>query len=112
MGNVQTRLPDDTEQLLDSLAGELRTSRSEVVRRALDAGLHSMLLDRAVQAYGAEEMTLSRAAEYAQVSIPRLVHEAAKRGTPVFRQQPEELDRDIEAIDVFFDEADPAPGAG
>lgn len=103
MGNVQARLPDDMEDSLEELAHQLRTSRSEALRRALDRGLAEMKLERALADYAREEVTLSRAAQAAGVSIPRLVHEASKRGIARFRQSPDELDRDLEELEAFLD---------
>lgn len=111
MGNVQARLPDDLERDLEALAEELHTSRSEALRRALDQGLQAIRLDRAIQAYVSEEMTLSAAASYAGVSLPRMAQEAADRGIPRFRQDPSSLDRDVEAVESSLEESQ-ADGAG
>lgn len=111
MGNAQIRFPDEMEKELDELADELQTSRSEVVRRAVADALPRIRINRALEDYAEGDRTLSSAAAYAKVSVPKLVHEAARRGLTVVRQSPEELDQDIEAIETFLDR-DQGPGAG
>lgn len=59
MGNVQVRLPDDLEGELEDLAEELETNRSEAIRRALAEGLESIRVQRALQGYLREEVTLA-----------------------------------------------------
>lgn len=103
MGNVQVRLPDDLEEDLEELAAELRTNRSETVRRALDEGLKAIRLERAVTAYAEEEMTLARAAEYAGVSLQRMAKAAADRGIARFRYGTEELEQDVEDARSFLE---------
>lgn len=96
MGNVQVRLPDDLEQALEALAGELHTSRSEVMRNALEEGLASMRLERAISKYTRGELSLEAAARYADVSLTRMAAATADRGVPYARYSVEEAQEDRE----------------
>jgi predicted HTH domain antitoxin len=107
MGNVQVRLPDDLEEELEELARELQTNRSETLRRALDEGLESIRLKRAVEAYATQEMTLERAADYAGVSLQRVASAAFERGIPRFRHDSDELDRDVDEARTFLQDESP-----
>lgn len=110
MGNVQVRLPDDLEEALDALAGEMHTSRSEVMRNALAEGLTSMRVERALSRYVAGEMSLEAAARYAGVSLVRMASLAAERDIPFFRYSPEEAEADAETAAELLDD-DPGPGS-
>lgn len=105
MGNVQVRLPDDLEDALEALAGELHTSRSEVMRNALEEGLSSMRLERALSKYTRRELSLEAAARYAGVSLSRMTATAADRGIPYARYSAEEAQADREAATEFLDDA-------
>lgn len=96
MGNVQVRLPDDLERELEEMATELHTNRSEAMRRALEEGLGAMRLDHAVQRYLDDEVSLTRAARTAGVSIPRMARELADRGVPTMRYGVPEADADAD----------------
>lgn len=106
MSNIQVRLPDDLEHDLDQLAEEMRTNRSETVRRALDQGIRAIRLERALDAYAREEITLSRAAEYAGVNLQLIAREAANRGIPRFRYSSDELSRDAEQARSMLEGSD------
>lgn len=108
MGNVQVRLPDDLEDALDALAGEMHTSRSEVMRNALAEGLTSIRRDRALSRYVAGEMSLEAAARYAGVSMAQLASAAAEQGIPFFRYPTEEADRDRDVAAEILDRDDEA----
>lgn len=108
MGNVQVRLPDDLEESLDALAGEMHTSRSEVMRNALSEGLRSIRLERALSQYVAGEVSLEAAARYAGVSLARFASAAAERGIPFLRYDPEEADRDRDVAVEILDRDDEA----
>lgn len=103
MGNVQVRLPDDLEDALEALAGEMHTSRSEVMRNALAEGLASMRLERALSRYVSGQLSLEAAARYAGVSLSRLASVAADRGIPFYRYTVEEADADAEAAADLLD---------
>jgi predicted HTH domain antitoxin len=96
MDNLQVRLPDEDMAALDAIAGQLRTSRSDAARAALEEGLRSLRLRFALEKYAAGDLTLARAAEEAGVSLQRMAVAARDRGIPFFRYAPDDLDHDAD----------------
>lgn len=95
MTNLQVRLGEADAEGLDELARELGLTRSEAARRALAEGMKRLRMERALGRYLEGEITLSRAAEDAGVTIGEMADVAAERGIPYFRYPPEELRRDL-----------------
>jgi len=94
MANLRVRVEKEIFEHLDELAKELRLSRPEIARRALREGMRRLRAERALTHYLKLEFTLSRAAEYAGVTIREMAAVAAERGIPYFRYSLEELRRD------------------
>lgn len=94
MDNLQVRVDEDEMDELDALAEDMRISRSEVARAALREGVRRLRMDRALARYLRLEYTLSRAAEYAGVTIHEMAKVASEHGIPFFRYSLEELRRD------------------
>lgn len=70
---LSVRLPEDEAQQLQDLAMQAGLERSELLRRALRRGSREVLFELAVEAYRRDEITLSRAAEIANVSLRELI---------------------------------------
>jgi predicted HTH domain antitoxin len=96
MTNLQIRVGDDEIEGLDELAEDLKSSRSEVARNALREGVRKLRMEKALARYLSLEFSLSRAAEYAGVTIREMAEVASARGIPFFRYSLEELRRDEE----------------
>lgn len=94
MRNLQVRVHDEDVDALDALAEDLRSTRSEVARHALEEGMRKLRMERALNRYLNLEFTLARAARYAGVTIREMAEAAAARGIPYFRYSLEELRRD------------------
>ncbi|HYV08969.1 MAG TPA: UPF0175 family protein [Thermoplasmata archaeon] len=94
MRNLQVRVDDDEIDELDELAEEMRLSRSELARSALREGVRKLRMEKALARYLNLEFTLSRAAQYAGVTIQEMAAAARDRGIPYFRYSLEELRRD------------------
>ena len=94
MRNLQVRVGEEEIDELDGLAEDLRLSRSEVARSALREGVRKLRMERAIGRYVNLEFTLSRAAQYAGVTIQEMAAVASARGIPFFRYSLEELRRD------------------
>ena len=94
MRNLQVRVGEEEIDELDGLAEDLRLSRSEVARSALREGVRKLRMERAIGRYLNLEFTLSRAAQYAGVTIQEMAAVASARGIPFFRYSLEELRRD------------------
>jgi len=96
MKNLQVRVDEDEVGEIDRLADDLNLSRSEAARSALREGMRKLQMDRALARYLNLEFTLSRAAQYARVTIHEMARAASERGIPFFRYSIEELRRDRE----------------
>lgn len=94
MKNLQVRVDEEELRVLDELAEETSSSRSEVARSALREGVKRLRVERALGKYLNHEFTLSRAAGYAGLGIYEMSQVAAERGIPFFRYGTEELERD------------------
>ncbi len=101
MKNLQVRVEDDEVHDLDRLADDLRLSRSEVARTALREGVRKLRTERALARYLNLEFTLSRAAQYAHVTIQEMARAASERGIPFFRYSLEELRRERERAEKW-----------
>ena len=66
---VSTRLSEDELGLLDSLADRAGLDRATMTKTLLRRGLEQLRFDEAVASYRASQVTLSRAAEMAGISI-------------------------------------------
>ena len=66
---VSTRLEEDELRQLERMAASSDLDRATLVRSLLRRGMREMRMERAVEAYRAETVTLSRAAEMAEVNI-------------------------------------------
>ncbi len=94
MKNLQVRVDEEEIEELDGLAEDLRLSRSEIARSALREGMRKLRTEKAISRYLNLEFTLSRAAQYAGVTIQEMAAVASVRGIPFFRYSLEELRRD------------------
>ncbi|HEY5605926.1 MAG TPA: UPF0175 family protein [Thermoplasmata archaeon] len=94
--NLQVRVDDEEIRVLDRLAKDAGLSRSETARSALREGIRRMRAERALARYLNFDFTLSRAAQYAGVTIHEMAEAARARGIPFFRYSLEELRRDRE----------------
>jgi predicted HTH domain antitoxin len=66
---ISARLDTEEAALIESLAEEEGCDRSTLIKSLLRRGIRALRLEKAVASYSAEEMTLSRAAEVAGISI-------------------------------------------
>jgi predicted HTH domain antitoxin len=66
---ISARLDTDEAALIESLAEEEGCDRSTLIKSLLRRGIRALRLEKSVASYTAEEMTLSRAAEAAGISI-------------------------------------------
>lgn len=78
--NVTTRMSQEELELVERLAEEAGTSRSDAIRRALRRGAREELLRRALQAYQDGEVGMRGAAEIAGLTIGETMAEANDQG--------------------------------
>lgn len=69
MGTISTRVSDELEEELERFLEEEKLDRSTAVRKLLAEGLEEWRKDRAVRKLEAGEVSFSKAAELAGVSV-------------------------------------------
>ena len=99
MATVQVRIDDEENKNLDDLAKKLGITKSELIRKIIKRGKKGLLFDVFFEKLTKKEISLSRAAVEAGLSIPEFMELAAKRGFTYFDYDPEELERDLDSLD-------------
>jgi len=94
MPNLQVRVEDEELGELDALAEDLHVSRSDLARNALREGVRRIRMEKALERYLHQRISLARAAQDAGVSLHEMHDLASSRGIPYFRYPVEELKRD------------------
>lgn len=69
MGTISARVPDELEEELETYLQEEQVDRSTAVRKLLAEGLDEWRRDRALRRLDAAEVTFTRAAELAGMSV-------------------------------------------
>lgn len=80
MENVTIRMSEDELELVQRLADETSTSRSDAVRRAVRRGASEELIRVALDRYRDGEVGMRGAAEVAGLSIAEMIAEVNDRG--------------------------------
>ena len=99
MATVQVRIDDEENKDLDELAKKLEITKSELLRKIIKRGKKGLLFDVYFEKLTKKEISVSRAAVEADLSIPEFMEMARKRGYTYFQYDPEELDRDLESLE-------------
>lgn len=94
---VTARLPEETLEEIEAIAGRERIDRSELIRRLLDAALARRRIDGAVEAYREGKVTLWRASEVAGVSLREMMEIIGALKVSVSYTL-DDLDRDLEYV--------------
>jgi predicted HTH domain antitoxin len=97
MKTVTTRIPEDDEEALAELEGELSADRSTVLRRLIRQGLADWRKERALDQLREHSVTLRKAAELADVSYVEMLTLAAEEGIDI-GYTTDDLDRDLDRI--------------
>lgn len=69
MGTISARLPDDLEAELQTYIEDERLDRSTAIRKLLSEGLDDWRRERALERLAAGEVTFTKAAELARLSV-------------------------------------------
>ena len=69
MGTISTRVPEELEAELEAYLDDERLDKSTAVRKLLSEGLQSWRRERALERFADGELSLSRAAKLAEVSV-------------------------------------------
>jgi len=72
MGSVEVKVGEKELKIMEELSKILHSSTSEVIKMAVEGGVKSLRMRIAVEKYVEEEFSLSRAAEFAGVSIQQM----------------------------------------
>lgn len=69
MGTISARVPDDLEAELEAYIDDERLDRSTAIRRLLEEGLEEWRREQALDRLEAGEVSFSRAAEIADMTV-------------------------------------------
>jgi len=94
MPTVSVRLDEETIKLLDEIAEEERTRRSDVIRKLLYRALQEWRVDRALCLLRRGEISVGKAAEIAKITVSELLELATKHDITVGYSL-EDLERDL-----------------
>mgnify|MGYP000663440251 CR=1 FL=1 len=79
MGTISARVPDELEDELETYLESERLDRSTAVRKLLGEGLEAWRREQALEQMEAGEVTFSKAAEIADMSVWEFARLAAER---------------------------------
>jgi predicted HTH domain antitoxin len=79
MGTISARVPDDLEDELEAYLEDEQLDRSTAVRKLLSEGLAEWRRDQALEQLAAGQITFSRAAELAGMSVWDFAQLASER---------------------------------
>lgn len=96
MGTISARVPDDQEAELEAYLEEEHLDRSTGGRKLLSEGLEKWRRERALDQLAAGTVTLSRAAELADISVWEFAHLAKERDSTWVSA--EHLEADLENL--------------
>lgn len=99
MSSVQVRLPEKVVKDIDALGKQLESSRSEVIRKALEEGLGHLKAELALQDYLENRITLCEAASRSSLSVREFADYASDKGIPFMRYPAQEAERDVEELE-------------
>lgn len=97
METVTTRIPEDDERALSELEEEWSADRAEVLRRLIGDGLEAWRREKALERLRDHEVTLRKAAEFADASYVEMLALAAEEGIDV-GYTTDDLERDLDRI--------------
>lgn len=98
MGNVQVRLPSKSIKEIDQLGNKLGSTRSEVIRKALNEGISRIKAELALKEYIENKITMCKAASASGMSIAEFAEYASGKGIPFIRYPAEDAERDLKGL--------------
>ncbi len=96
MGTISARVPDELEEDLEAYLESERLDRSTAVRKLLAEGLDAWRRDRALEKLETGEITFSRAAEIADMTVWEFSQLAQERNITWVGD--EELESDLQDL--------------
>lgn len=97
MENVTARMSDEELDLLDRLAEQRGSGRSDAIREAVQRGAREELIRIALERYREGEVGMRGAAEIADVSIAQMMAEANERNV-LSNYDDADLEADVDAL--------------
>jgi len=94
---ISARLPKERVKLVEEIAREEKVDKSTILDRALEHYTREWKLQKAIASYREGLVTLSRAAEIAEVSVWEMIDILAQRKIPS-QYDAEELEEDLKAF--------------
>lgn len=77
---ISIRLPEKTYKLIEKLSRLEKSEKSSVLREAIRKGLDRIEKDLAVQLYRDNEISISEAANLAEISVPEMMDLLVQHG--------------------------------
>lgn len=94
---VSVRLPRNKVKLVEKIAREEKVDKSTILERAIESYIREWLLKKALDLYSSGQVTLSRAAEIAGITIWEMMDELAKRRISA-QYDVEDLEEDLKNL--------------
>jgi len=94
---ISARLPKERVKLIEEIAREEKVNKSTILDRALEHYTREWKLNKAVELYRQGSVTLSRAAEIAEISVWEMINVLAERKIP-HQYAVEDFEEDLKAL--------------
>lgn len=94
---ISARLPKDRIQLIEEIAQEEKTDKSTILDRALEHYTKEWTLKKALELYKNGQITLSKAAEMAHLTIWEIIDTLERRKIPL-QYDTEDFEEDLKTI--------------
>lgn len=96
MASISARIPEEDEELLETVTALLDEDKSTVIRKALREGLAELRIRTAIQRYQSGDISTNQAARVAGVTIAEWL-ELAREHNLTTQLTPADLDEDVSA---------------
>jgi len=94
---ISARLPKERVKLIEEIAKEEKVDKSTILDRALEHYTKEWKLNKAIELYREGAVTLSRAAEIAEISVWEMINVLAERKIP-HQYDVEDFEEDLKAL--------------
>ena len=91
---ISVRIPEKELREIEQISKHKKTSKSEILRQVLEEGVKNKKLEIALEKYGNEEVTVSKAAKIADVPLTRFLDILVERNI-IFHYPIEDLEEEL-----------------
>ena len=95
---LNIRITNEMAKEIEYISEQEALRKSDIARKWLIEGLRRWKLDQAISGYQRQEMTLTRAAEEAGLSVYEMMDELQHRGIALDQTTPEDARNEIKAL--------------